>query len=93
MPAGDLPIVKSITADAAIPSRCVVLASRAIDIDPNVRPYPVRRQDAARQAACTNCICVPASSMTSPFFKLTVSPTRGELFTVGRAEPSTWAST
>jgi len=45
------------------------------------------------QAACTNCICVPASSITSPFFRLTVSPTSGVLFTVGRAAPSTWAST
>ena len=45
------------------------------------------------QAACTNCICVPASSITSPFFKPTVSPASGVLLTVGRAAPSTWAST
>ena len=43
--------------------------------------------------ACTNCICVPASSITSPFFRCTVSPTTGLPLTVGCSAPSTWAST
>jgi hypothetical protein len=45
------------------------------------------------QAAWTNCICVPASSITSPIFRLIVSPVSGVLLTVGRDAPSTWAST
>ena len=40
-----------------------------------------------------NCICVPASSMTSPFFSGTASPDTGEPFTVGRVLPSTCANT
>src|SRR5450755_929480 len=64
--------------------------------------YVTLRADSARaaagrgrsaQAAWTNCICVPASSITSPFFSPTVSPMSGLLLTVGREAPSTWAST
>ena len=43
--------------------------------------------------ACTNCICVPASSITSPFFRCTVSPVTGLPLTVGCSVPSTCAST
>ena len=40
-----------------------------------------------------NCICVPASSITSPFFRCAVSPTTGLPFTAGWCAPSTCAST
>ena len=36
-----------------------------------------------------NCICVPASSITSPFFSGMASPATAEPLTVGRVLPST----
>ena len=47
--------------------------------------HGARRRGAggAQRQAWTNCICVPASSITSPFFRLTVSPTSGLPLTVG----------
>ena len=45
------------------------------------------------QAAWTNCICVPASSITSPFFSGMASPDTGAPLTVGRVAPSTCANT
>lgn len=40
-----------------------------------------------------NCICVPASSITSPLRRAMDSPVSGAPLTVGRAAPSTWANT
>ena len=50
-----------------------------------------RPRRCGRRQACTNCICVPASSITSPFFRRHRSPTSGLPLTVGRELPSTWA--
>ncbi len=46
---------------------------------------------AARRQRWTNCICVPASSITSPLRSGTESPTSGTPLTLGRVAPSTCA--
>jgi hypothetical protein len=61
----------------------------------NRRHLDVKSITPAKKAgqAWMNCICVPASSITSPFFRCKVSPTSGLPLMVGRLAPSTWANT
>lgn len=52
-------------------------------VPPTVQSAPLQRW--------MNCICVPASSITSPLRKGTESPTSGTPLTLGRVLPSTCA--
>lgn len=58
-----------------------------------VRRLPGAARPARGGQNWMNCICVPASSMTSPFFRCTESPVNGVPLIAGRCVPSTWAIT